>query len=165
MRGHFKISILPKYIISIPDETGQETNEYFSSLLDKYSTNILKRGWKVYEDGDFISADVKSLTVDEFLLLMQFGGRAYNFAPGIKVEAININDAIPEGLPNRTYVNEDEETIVHTWSSWHDDMHINFTYSDGSILISSMPFSTYLSDSVLLTIHNSPGVQLTEGVQ
>ena len=44
MQGIFEISIPEKYVISIPDLQGIETNPDFKLILDKYCNNILKRG-------------------------------------------------------------------------------------------------------------------------
>ena len=44
MIGTFKISIPDKYVISAPDQNGNETNIYFSKLADIYTSNIIKRG-------------------------------------------------------------------------------------------------------------------------
>ena len=103
MIGTFKISIPDKYVISAPDQNGNETNIYFSKLADIYTSNIIKRGWKVWNSDGRIHAEIMELTVDEFGILLSLEGAVEWFNPFIKVPEALIDAEILEGLSNRTY--------------------------------------------------------------
>ena len=116
MQGIFEISIPEKYVISIPDMEGNETNADFTPMLDKYCNNILKRGWKVWNGGPALHAEIHSLVVQEFLLILGFEGSIKYYNPFVKVEKVAINDEISEGLPNKTHTvvidDSDPENII-----------------------------------------------------
>jgi len=51
----------------------------------------------------------------------------------IKADKSILNEEVPEGLNNRTYIDEENNTIVHTWETWYSQNSslyngvINFT--------------------------------------
>jgi len=119
-------------MLSMPAMDGSEQNPDYNLMLAKYSNNILLRGWKTRVVGSMGVSEIQDLVVDEFLLITAFGGGVKYFNPFIKVAEADIDNEIPEGLPNRTYSVciedcEEEEPImeerVHTWRTWRDANH------------------------------------------
>lgn len=53
-------------------------------------------------------------------LCVSKGCKVYNFPAWFKVDPA---DEVPEGIPNRTYVDDADETVVKTWEQWCDDSH------------------------------------------
>lgn len=182
INGTFKISIPEKYIISDPDINGNETNPYFLTIADRYATNCLKRGWKLWNESDRLFAEVKRLRVDEFELIMMFEGEIEWYNPFIKVSEVDIDSEIPEGLPNRIYkvqigtesdidpeTNEEYqipiyEDNVHTWRSWRDQSHPLGEPINGFYYFMSATFGKTLTGSELFIIHNSPYCELVNEI-
>lgn len=63
--------------------------------------------------------------VGRLLLLFSVGGDTINFPTFIRVD--DVTAELPVGIPNRTYVNEAEETVVKTWQYVIDNTRYNLT--------------------------------------
>lgn len=174
MKGTFIIDLPEKYIISVPDINGNETNPYFVTMLDKYCDNIIRRGWKVCNIGDRIHAEVLSLSVEELELINMFDGNVQYFCPFIKVGKNDIDSTIPEGLRDRTYIydtgliTEEGESVTleqtHTWRTWRDDSHPLGEVIDGYYYFMSATFGYTLSGEELMIIHNSTSAELVDEI-
>lgn len=182
MQGTFIIHVPEKYAISVPDAQGNETNPYFHPVVDRYATNILKRGWKLWSVGDVLHAEVKDFTVQEMLVLNRFDGGVEYFNPFIKVAEADIDSEIPEGLPNRTYQEQvgtetelDPETNeeiqvptyqerIHTWRTWRDSTHPLGEPIEGFYYFMSASFGNTLTSNELLIIHNSLTAELADSI-
>ena len=187
MKGTFIIQIPEKYAISVPDAQGNETNPYFHPVVDRYATNLLKRGWKLRNGNNMLHAEVHDFTVQELLVLTNFEGTVEYFNPFIKVAEGNIDDEIPEGLPNRVYshqvgVKEEEDLIdedtgvvhtvevpdyedrIHTWRTWRDSTHPLGEPIKGFYYFMSATFGKTLASNELLTIHNSLSAELVDSI-
>lgn len=176
MKGTFIISIPEKYVISIPDIQGNETNPYFNVLADKYATNMLKRGWKLWNDDNKLNAEVKDFVVQEMLLVVALEGTVQYFNPFIKVAEQFIDEVIPEGLSNRTYFTTDmtdpyapvEVENIHTWRTWRSPNHplpapidvegINYYF------FMSATFGNTLTSDELMIIHQSENATLVDTI-
>lgn len=99
--------------------------------VKEYIENMVFRGWKRWNGDNKIHVNVKSLSVQEMLVLKTLrDGEVYNFHPFIKLNENDINNEIPEGLPNRLfiaiaeYTNEEGELVpelpekAKTWQQW-----------------------------------------------
>ena len=174
MIGTFKISIPDKYVISAPDQNGNETNIYFSKLADIYTSNIIKRGWKVWNSDGRIHAEIMELTVDEFGILLSLEGAVEWFNPFIKVPEALIDAEILEGLSNRTYqvqtgidpITEEPiyEDKIHTWKTWRDDSHPLADPIEGFYYFMSATFGRTLSTKELEIIYKNGTVFLVDSV-
>ncbi len=183
MQGTFIIQIPEKYAISVPDALGNETNPYSHPVVDRYSTNLLKRGWKLWNGNNMLHAEVHDFTVQELLVLTNFEGTVEYFNPFIKVAETDIDSEIPEGLPNRTYqVEGDSEVIgidpdtgdemleptyedrIHTWRTWRDSTHPLGEPIEGFYYFMSASFGKTLTSNELLTIHNAPTAELVDSI-
>ena len=143
---------------------GNETNPDFNLMLDKYSTNVLKRGWKTEIIGNSAISYVQELNVQEFLMIMGFGGSVEYFVPFVKVAEADIDNTVPDGLPNRTYPicisdcdteNPVTDTAVHSWRTWRDATHPLGEAIDGFYYFMSATFGSALTSRELMIIHNS----------
>lgn len=174
MKGTFIIDLPEKYIISVPDINGNETNPYFITMLDKYCNNIIRRGWKVWNGNERIHAEVLSLTVEELELIDMFEGSVQYFCPFIKVAEEDIDTIIPEGLSNRTYIydtgllNEEGEAVTleqtHTWRTWRDDSHPLGDVVNGYYYFMSATFGATLPSKELMIVHNSESAKLVDEI-
>lgn len=171
MIGKFEITIPQKYVISMPDMEGNETNPDFSLLLDKYCNNIVRRGWKVWDNSNNLHAEVRSLIVDELLLIRQYSGTVKYFNPIVKVAELEIDSEIPIGLPNRTYTiivdntdpeNPVTEEKVHTWRSWRSPNHPLGEVFEGFYYFISATYGKTLTCTELLIIHQSATATLVD---
>ena len=180
MQGTFIIQIPEKYAISVPDALGNETNPYFHPVVDRYASNLLKRGWKLWNGNNMLHAEVHDFTVQELLVLTNFEGTVEYFNPFIKVAGADIDSEIPEGLPNRTYqeqvgteaeidpeTNEEiqvpiHSTKVHTWRTWRDSTHPLGEPIEGFYYFMSASFGKTLTSDELLIIHNSQTATLID---
>lgn len=162
MNGIYKLHIPLKYVISYPAMDGSEQNPDYNLMIAKYCNNIILRGWKTESVGDMGISSVKSLIVDEFLLVLNFGGKVEFFSPLVKVAEADIDNQIPEGLSNRTYpviiddsdpANPITEERVHTWRSWRDTAHPLGSPIEGSYYFMSASFGKVHVDTELLIIH------------
>ena len=158
MDGYYEMRIAEKYIISQPDVDGTEMNPDFNNMLYKYATNILLRGWKTWSYDGNIYGGIKSLTVDEFLLLLAFGGDVKYVDFYIKVAEADINNLVPEGLPNRL----DVDGIPHSWATWRVPNYPLGDAVDGYYKFPSYSFGKYLTAEQLMIIHNSADAELIE---
>ena len=126
--------------------------------------NIIKRNWpyKITDDTNKVQATVMSLVLQEFLMIKQFGGKVDGYNPMIRVAEADIDNEIPEGLPNRT----DAEGNIRTWRTWRDDTHPlpEPEDIDGTLYYTfvSYTFGKALTDDELLIIYNSPDAQLID---
>ena len=182
MQGTFIIQIPEKYGISVPDAQGNETNPYFHPVVDRYASNLLKRGWKLWNGNNMLHAEVHDFTVQELLVLSNFEGTVEYFNPFIKVAEADIDSEIPEGLPNRTYQEQigvetelDPETNeeiqvpiyeerIHTWRTWRDSTHPLGEPIEGFYYFMSASFGKTLTSNELLTIHNAPTAELVDSI-
>jgi len=174
MKGTFIIDLPEKYIISVPDINGNETNPYFVTMLDRYCNNIIRRGWKVWNGGDRIHAEVLSLSIEELELINMFDGNVQYFCPFIKVNENDIDSTVPEGLSNRTYIydtgliTEEGELVTleqtHTWRTWRDSSHPLGEIIDGYYYFMSATFGYTLSGEELMIIHNSASAELVDEI-
>lgn len=182
MKGKFIIHVPEKYAISVPDALGNETNPDFHPVVDRYATNILKRGWKLWNGNNILHAEVHDFTVQELLVLANFEGTVEYFNPFIKVAEADIDSEIPEGLPNRTYQEQigaetefDSETNeeiqvptyeerIHTWRTWRDSTHPLGEPIEGFYYFMSATFGKTLTSNELLIIHNSLSAELVDSI-
>jgi hypothetical protein len=171
MIGLFEIGVLEKYVMSVPDENGNETNSDYNIQLVKHADNILRRGWKTWNGNGYINARVKTLTVNEFLLVMKFNGYVKYFNPYIKIAETNINNNVPTSLPNATYTETvtDPETgkntntiINRTWKTWRDVNHPLSDPIEEYYYFISASYGISLSGNDLLTIYNSDDATLVD---
>lgn len=162
MTGLFEISIPEKYVISEPDLEGNETSINFNTLADKYCNNIIRRGWKVWNGDSSIHAEVKSLTVGEFLLICSFEGECKYYNPYIKISEEYIDNVIPEGLSNREYLDGDI-IKVHTWRTWRSsEESYPLQLIEGNYYFVSYSFGNTLTSQELMTIYNNQDSTLVD---
>jgi len=175
MKGLYTISLEYETVISEPDSDGNELNDEYSEQMGKYTVNALRRGWKMWDGEDgYIYTEAKEMDVKTFLLIASYNGRVDGFDPNIRVEENCIDDAVPEGLPNRTYLNGSGDEVVYTWMGWNDGMSIpevkTETVTDANgvqttktyYVLSGLPFDAYLTTEVLLIINETIGVKLID---
>jgi len=165
MIGNYKVSIPSKYVLSMPDMQGNETNPDFNLMLDKYSTNILKRGWKTEIIGANAISYVQELSVQEFLMIMGFGGDVEYFVPFVKVAEADIDNTVPDGLPNRL----DDNGNARTWRTWRDAAHplgdlIADENGNNYYYFMSATFGQALKAAELLAIHNATDAELVDTI-
>lgn len=159
-------------------------NPNFDPQMFAYRDDLITQGIQPYRDNGYLVADIDtsrvSFNVNDFLLVISKGGEVKFFNPLVKVNELNIDDEIPEGLPNRTYQEQtgisitiDEETgeeieepiyeeKIHTWRSWRDKSHPLGNIIDGNYYFMSATFGKTLSSDELMLIHNSNGVELVD---
>lgn len=184
MKGNFEIKVDEKYIIS-QLQNGVQMNTYYSPDLDAYALNMAKRGWKLWNGDGRLHAEVKELTINEFLLVMSLdSGEVEYFTPYVKISEADINNEVLEGLPNRTYPaytdpSDEENPIevperVKTWNEWllnysMDGVQGNYT----ATLIDGFWYYNvngiykglqYMTGSELMLIHNSVDAELVDEV-
>ena len=170
MKGNFEIQVNEKYIISQLVD-GVQMNTDYSADLDAYSTNIIKRGWKVWNGDGCIHADVKELSIDEFLKVMSLdGGDVEGFGPYIKLLTTDLTQEVPVGIPNRTKqinIGSEEEPVyeeqIKTWDEW---IGMNYTKTEVDGYTYFLSYSgnkgDFLTADQLMIIYNLEYADLVE---
>jgi len=116
-----------------------------------------------------VSEEIDFAPINLLFVVNDLGGEVYFYNPYIKVAEANIDDEIPEGLPNRTYTvvidDSDPDNIiteerVHTWRTWRDENHPLGDVVNGYYYFISNTFFDYLLGSELVLINNATGVEI-----
>jgi len=82
------------------------------------------------------------------------------------IEISDKDAEVPIGVPNRTYQDEEENTVVHTWSTWKRANHTFIEVGDKTYLGSNANSGQYPSVdelSGLTIINNKEQAKLTNG--
>ncbi len=169
------ITLDGKYVLMQPDENGNNINPDYSPVLDMYAMNIVKRNWPYkIDDNNKVQATVMDMILQEWQMILAYGGSTRGYMPFIKVAEADIDNEVPEGLPNRTYevcIADCEgeepvmETRVHTWRTWRDATHpLPEVSEDGYYYFVSYTFGKGLTDSELMTIYNSTDAELVDKI-
>ena len=112
-----------------------------------------------------LHAEIKSLSINEFLLVCNFEGEVSNFNPWIKLHIDKINDPVPEGLSNRTYIGIDGEEKVRTWRTWRSSETFYPLYKIGDYFyFISSTFGNTITSKELKIIHDLDGLELVEEI-
>lgn len=168
MKGNFKIKIPEELVLTLPDENGNNINSKLNIQLREYGISIAMRGWDRWYDNGYMYVNAKTLTLDEFLLIITTGCEVVGFLPLLKISGDVINEPITIGLPNREIVDIDKDggvtTTYHTWKtsrtvSYPLGENINGYYYIPAI--NSFTGDSY-TDKELLMIYNEGIVQLVE---
>lgn len=112
------VTVIGPASIALPTAMGGDDQMF--GLIDICNS----RGLVVTDAGD--TAELRgiknfSLFTKTFAsLCVSKGCKVYNFPAWFRVAP---TDEVPEGVPERTYVNDADETVVKTWEQWCDDSH------------------------------------------
>jgi len=170
-----RLTIPSKYIKKAPISG----NPDYISTLAEYATNMYIYGAKPISSGGITTVDLTldaeaDFDIDHFNMLTQLPDIKVDFYnPFIKVAETDIDNAIPEGLSNRTYKEQVDTTIekeietgeeiqvpvyetrIHTWRTWRDNSHPLSEPIEGYYYFMSATFGKSLSSEELYIIHNS----------
>lgn len=89
------------------------------------------------------------------------GGSVTGLPVWIEVAEANYNNEVPSSLPNRVYIDENEEEVVRKWSEWKDSYH-EHKYYGTKYYIPGNSFGVELHSSEFLPLYTNPpnGVRL-----
>lgn len=74
-----------------------------------------------------------ALSLDDMFEMVVDGG-AIKYVPTFMVLLSSmLDDPIPEGLPNRSYIDDNDNEVIRTWRTWRDDAHLIRYSLDGSL--------------------------------
>ena len=151
---------------------------YYDQGVKDWSILMNDMGYPRTSVSDTVEATVPNISVNTFLKVstLEKGDIKY-WQAWMKIQDINIDNEIPEGLPNRTYEvcisdceteNPVYETRVHTWRTWRDvghplpdpleDPNDNLMY----YYTLTYTFGQTLTMDELLIIHNSADAVLID---
>ena len=119
-----------------------------------------------------------TMTVEELVLIMESGiytdsdgnifyPEVYQFNPIIKVSIEDIDREIPEGLPNRTWINgsgpDNPVEIIHTWRTWRSSIETRpMELIEDYYYFISATFGDTLTGEELMIIHNDLYAELVD---
>jgi len=166
-----KITLHKKYIV----ETVTEVNPDLDASILTYVNNLIAVGCK----RNVITPDTITATITQeqnlvlpfephhlpFILSYDLGG-VVNYSPYIKVSESNVDQHVTEGLPNRTYLDEEEVEQIHTWRSWKINSNYPLPEPVGGYyyLLSYRGTGNYLLDTELLLIYNDINTELINNI-
>lgn len=93
-------------------------------------TLAITRGFQVVAKGDdavLEFSQAKYLSLNAFLAAAGDGYTIENWPCWLSLDAAKYNDPVPEGIPDRLIINEDETTTVKTWAQWGSSEHTDLT--------------------------------------
>lgn len=170
-----RIHLNNKYLNPFSEDKNQTIIDWFD-WLERQEPR--KRG----SSGDVMWMEINYLLLEHFLMIMELdGGKVEYFNPFVKVLDSAMDNEIPEGLSNRTYIKTiteatyDEEgneltpavteEVVKTWRQWQRGNINPQLYDDGYLYVRSN-YGNFngasLSSKELLIIHNSTDAELVD---
>lgn len=162
-----------------------EANPLFNSEAFAFREDLISEGAEPYSDGTYLYCDMvsmdringRSATIafsvkDLVFVKNDLGGDVFNFAPWVKVAEADIDNEVPEGLPNRIEISYDytdpdnpvEVQTARTWRTWRDDGHPLSEPIEGFYYFQSNTFYNYLTGTELMIIYNSVNATLVDEV-
>jgi len=172
MKGIFEIKANEAYTIK---GINQEMFNYElipGMTVKDYVFNIIARGWKTWNGDNCIHAEIKELSVGEFLLIMSLDNSDVKyFNPFIKIATSALDNEIPEGITNRINPavldeggNEITPASIKTWREW---VLQNYTITDVegySYFLSAAGTGCSLTSEELMIIYNSTDATLVDEI-
>jgi hypothetical protein len=167
-----RIQMNEKYVIEAP----LSGNVDYDPMAASYRNNLLTWGCTSKKQGDLVVMElINGVTLDvtdfQFIMSKDNGDIKY-WNPRIKIAEANINDEVPEGLPNRMtaevwdYTDEENPVLIEpsrpkTWVEWFGVNYPPIIIEGYHYYVSvggNKGFS--LTGSELMIIHNTTGVEL-----
>jgi hypothetical protein len=71
--------------------------------------------------------DAGLLPMEAFLGSAPDGFTIHNWPCFLSLDAAKYSDPVPEGIPDRIIINEDETETVKTWAQWGSSSHVDLT--------------------------------------
>lgn len=188
-----KIDIQSQYTLDRPiSGTSFDTDTQAKvDLLKQYMGNLIMYESESYTRGGITTVKLfsdgeKDFDIDHLNLIMSFeGSQVEGWRPYVKIAEADINNEVPEGLPNRVYSAipeyEDEEgnvvsevpERVKTWNEWFLNFSRNgvqgnytATLNDGYWYynLNYVSLNDDINGTELLLIHNSVDAELVDSL-
>lgn len=136
-------------------------HESFKPFTDLIVLSDSKRTWN---NGVVTSkiTDTSLADVATVIAWCSAGGEVENFPCFIRMTDTAYAKDVPEGIPERSYVNEAEETVIRKWSEWGSNEHNKW---DTFNYFGAVYSQTALTGSELTVIYDLPGVTLLTAAQ
>lgn len=164
--GHLCCLAGPKTVLStLPalNIDGSVTDPYLLAF-SSYVHEADNRGQTVTEVGDthFVELNPKSIDDQTKLGLLWWflsqTGEIFNMVGFFEVASANYNDQVPAGVPNRSYIDGNEDEQVRTWAQWKDATHNHFGPWDGKYYVPGSSFGVNIKASELYAGQQGTGV-------
>lgn len=78
-------------------------------------------------DSQLEFTDGSYLNLASFIASAADGFTVENWQCFLSLDAAKYNDEVPEGIPDRIIVNEEESETVKTWAQWGSSAHVDLT--------------------------------------
>lgn len=143
-------------------------------LIDTAQKALLVSNIEKWTDGQYVyweninaynPATYMLLTNEVLTAVVNSGGELEGVPLWFHVPAINVNDVVPDVLPNASFVDDQGNTIQRTWTQWHDATHEIVTLPDGSILVPTNAWGSELPASIVLNASTVSGVPFVNTVE
>lgn len=120
-----------------------------------------------YENGMLVMKCVQGVITPSFddLKTIVTNGGSFKFVRlGIRILASKFNTEVPVGIPNRTYLNEEEKEVVRTWKQWAEAGNIQYVLKqDNSDAIFRNSWGGHsLPSEVMAKIHTTVGLTVLD---
>lgn len=99
-----------------------------------------------------LEVDDDTVTMAPLLLALANGFTVEGAPVYIKMDTTKYATNVPEGISNRTYLNDAEETVIRTWAEWKDATHNHMTADDGDKIVPGNSFAKELTSAELLIL-------------
>jgi hypothetical protein len=111
-----------------------------------------------------IRDDHESITINAILGWVSAGGIIEGFPCFFEMTPTAYAKAVPAGIPNRTYFDENDIELFYKWNEWHDATH-EHKEIDGKHYVPSNSFDKPLTGAELAIVNALSGVNILTNAQ
>jgi len=133
----------------------------FKTLTDIITLYDAKR-WStngtVHVDG--IDNSHSAITMPVILGWHAAGGSVTDYPFYIKMSTATYAGNVPDGMPNRSYTDEDDNEVIRTWAEWKDATHNHFDADDGDKMVPANSWGVELTSTEMTLLNGLTGYEL-----
>lgn len=119
---------------------------------------------RINGDGQITVTDVRDLDITTYMAIVGAGMTVEGFPVWIKMSTATYAAAVPSGIPNRSYVDGQGNTVIRDWDEWKADGHEHMDAEDGDKIVPGNSWGTELTGAEAKILHDAAGYTLLTAV-